>query len=341
MKKTMITLLATTFVLTLSACGTTSETSSTADSSAVLDSLYPLTISNFTRAEGGAEWTEKDQVFEQAPERVLANTRPAAELLLHLGLKDQIAGVGAVFGMEDPEVATEFDELNHLSEDYISKETALSVDPDLIFGRGGLFDNAEWGNGTVDSINEMGILTYVQETSTQDATFDSVYQDIDNLGRIFDVQEAADTFKADLQEREQHLRDRVEEVGQEQSFVMLFMTDPSEVSIYPAYGESFFNSIMDMVGLDNVLRDVQGDVSIETLIETDPDVLIVPDWTTTTEGADKYEMVDVILENEKLSSMKAIKNKQVYSVDYNYMFGYGYQSLAGMELLVDEMYGAE
>jgi iron complex transport system substrate-binding protein len=31
----------------------------------------------------------------------------------------------------------------------------------------------------------------------------------------------------------------------------------------------------------------------------------------------------------------------VYSVDYNYMFGYGYQSLAGMELLIDEMYGEE
>lgn len=337
MKKTL-TLFAVAFIFTLSGCGNTDDTTNSTRST---DSNYPLTIKNVTRTEGGAKWIEKDQVFEKVPERVLANTRPAAELLLHLGLKDKIAGVGAVFGMDDSDVKAEFDELNHLSKDYINKETALSVDPDLIFGRGGLFDNAEWGNGTVDSINEMGIPTYVQETSTQNATFESVYNDIDNLGKIFDVEPAAKSFKEDLKEREQNLKDRVKEVNNEQRFVMLFMTDPSEVSIYPAYGESFFNSMFDMTGLDNVLRDVQGDVSLETLIETDPDVLIVPDWTTTTAGAKKNDMIDAVLSNEKLSSMKAVKNKQVYSVDYNYMFGYGYQSLAGMELLIDEMYGTK
>lgn len=337
MKKT-ITFLATAFLFTLSGCGNTNNTTDNTNST---DSKYPVTIKNVTKAEGGTEWTEKKQTFDKAPERVLANTRPAAELLLHLGLKDKIAGVGAVFGMDDPDVKAEFDELNHLSDGYINKETALSVDPDLIFGRGGLFDNAEWGNGTVDSINEMGIPTYVQETSTQNATFESVYNDIDNLGKIFDVKPAADSFKADLKEREQHLKDRVKEVGKEQDFVILFMTDPNEVSIYPAYGESFFNSMFDMIGLNNVLRDEKGDVALETLIETDPDVLIVPDWTTTTAGTKKNDMVDAVLNNEKLSSMKAIKNKQVYSVDYNYMFGYGYQSLAGMELLIDEMYGKE
>ena len=35
--------------------------------------------------------------------------------------------------------------------------------------------------------------------------------------------------------------------------------------------------------------------------------------------------------------MKAIKNKQIYAVDYNYLFGYGYQSLTGLEQLVDQM----
>jgi len=68
-----------------------------------------------------------------------------------LGLKDQIAGVGATFGAADKEVAADYAELNDLGSDYISKETALSVDPDLIFGRGGLFDNQDWGVGTVDS----------------------------------------------------------------------------------------------------------------------------------------------------------------------------------------------
>ena len=339
MKKTLGFLVAATaLVFALGGCGNQkADTQSTQASG----SHYPLTIQNYTKAEGATEWKEKDQVFDKAPERILANTRPAAEFLLHLGLKDKIVGVGAVFGMDDPEVKADFDKLNHLSDDYIGKELALSVNPDLIFGRGGLFDNAEWGTGTVDSINEMGISTYVQATSTQDATFQSVYEDIDNIGQIFDVQPAADKFKQELQTREQHLKDRVKEQGKKQTFALMFMTDPNELSVYPAYGESFFNSIFDMIGMDNVLRDMQGDVSVETLIDTDPDVLIVPDWTTTTPGTKKNDMVDAIMKNEKLSSMKAVKNKQVYSVDYNYMFGYGYQALTGMELLMDEMYGEE
>ena len=49
------------------------------------------------------------------------------------------------------------------------------------------------------------------------------------------------------------------------------------------------------------------------------------------------EVIDALLKNPKLQSMKAIKNKQIYAVDYNYLFGYGYQSLTGLEQLVDQM----
>lgn len=334
MKKTMFSIITTIFLLTLAGCNNTNDQTSSRHST---DSLYPLTITNYSKAEGGVEWVEKNQTFEKAPERILANTRPAAEFLLHLGLKDKIVGVGAVFGIDDPEVKTKFDELNHLSDSYISKETALSVDPDFVFGRGGLFENAEWGTGTVDSLNEMGILTYVQETSTQKATFESVYQDIDHIGSIFNVEVVANAFKTKLQSREKKLKERAKEMSQDQSFVLLFMTDPNEISIYPANGESFFNSMFATIGLENIFQEIQGEVSLETLIQADPDVLIVPDWTTTTAGTSKNDMVEAILKNEKLSSMQAIQNKQVYSVDYNYMFGYGYQALTGMELLMDEM----
>lgn len=319
---------------TLSACG--SENSSTQASSSAAESTYPLTISNYTKAEGGSEWTAKDQTFAAAPKKVLANTQPAAELLLHLGLKDRIAGVGATFGVADESVAAEYAELNDLGSDYISKETALSVDPDMIFGRGGLFDNQDWGVGTVDSLNEMGIPTYVQETSVTGATFDSVYKDIENLGKIFDVPDAAAAFEQELKERQAALEEKVAD-KEVQTFAHLFMSDPIEVSVYAAQDESFFNSNFEMIKLDNVFKDYSGEVSVETLIETDPDVLIVGDWSTIEGSVSGEEIIKGLYDNEKLSSMKAIKNKQVYALDYNYLFGYGYQALTGLEQLVDEM----
>ncbi|MGX7202449.1 ABC transporter [Enterococcus plantarum] len=299
---------------------------------------YPVTVQNFTKAEGAESWKKKEQTFDKAPEKVLANTQPAAELLLHLGLKDKIVGVGAVFGEPDKAVEKEFNELNHLSTDYIGKEMALSVDPDLIYGRGGLFDNQDWGVGTVDTLNEMGIKTFVLNSSVTGGTFNSVYDDIDNLGKVFNVTDKAGTFKAELKERQANVEKKLTKIKEDQTFAYLHTTDPAELYVYPANNETFFNDIFKMVKLDNVFRDEKGEVSIEKLIETDPDVLIVADWSTLKEGISGDKMINEVLKNPKLSSMKAIKNKKVYAMDYNYMFGYGYQSLDGIEKLADQMY---
>ncbi|MGX7420262.1 ABC transporter substrate-binding protein [Carnobacterium gallinarum] len=336
MKKIIGSVFAVIVLIFLTACGGNETQQETKDTTA---SNYPVTIGNYSKAEGATEWQKKEQTFKKMPERVLVNTRPAAELMLRLGLDKQIAGVGATFGIADELVAKQFDQLNHLGDSYISKEVALSVDPDMIYGRGSLFENEEWGNGTVDSINEMGIPTYVVETSIPGATFNSVYKDIENLGQIFNVPDEAEKFTKELKERQAKLNKKVADIKKEQTFAYLHMNEPTEVLVYSAYGESFFNDAFATIKLNNAFKDIKGDVSIETLIETDPDVLIVPDWSTYKDGVKKEDMIRAILENKKLASMKAIKNKQVYAVDYNYMFGYGYQSLTGMELLATELYG--
>lgn len=332
MKKTVIISLL--GVLFLTGCGQTNQKTTEKVEG------YPVTVQNFSKAEGAESWQKKEQTFEKAPEKILANTQPAAELLLHLGLKDKIVGVGAVFGAPDQAVEKEFNQLNHLSTDYIGKEMALSVDPDLIYGRGGLFDNQDWGVGTVDTLNDMGIKTFVLNSSVTGGTFDSIYEDIDNLGKVFSVTDKANAFKSELKERQATLDKKLTKVKNKQTFAYLHTTDPEELYVYPANNETFFNDIFKMVKLDNVFKDEKGEVSVEKLIETDPDVLIVADWGTMKDGITGETMIDAVLTNQKLSSMKAVKNKQVYAVDYNYMFGYGYQSLEGIEKLADEMYPA-
>lgn len=179
----------------LTACGNTAK-NTTEESKAT--EHYPLTVANYSKAEGGSTWEKKDQVFDKAPERIMANTRPAAELLLHLGLGDKIVGVGANFGAVDKAVENEYLKLNILSNEYVGKEVTLGTNPDLVFGRGGLFDNAEWGVGTVDSLNELGVKTYVLESSVTGGTYDSIYNDIKNIGEIFNVQDKAASFIKEL-----------------------------------------------------------------------------------------------------------------------------------------------
>ncbi|OAH57105.1 ABC transporter [Domibacillus aminovorans] len=331
MKKKLLLSIGLAALLTLTACGGSSK--STSEESETKEH-YPLTIQNYTKAEGGTTWEKKDQVFDKAPERIMANTRPAAELLLHLGLGDKIVGVGANFGAPDQSVEEEYSKLNILSDEYVGKEVTLGTNPDLVFGRGGLFDNADWGVGTVDTLNDMDIKTYVLESSVTGGTYDSIYKDIENIGEIFSAQDKADSFIKELKDRKAAVTSKLESIKEHKTFAYLHTNDPKELYVYPAHDETFFNDAFNMVKLDNLFKDETGEVSIETLIETDPDVLILPDWDDT----DFEKLKEEIYANPKLSSMKAIKNKQIYIVDYNYMFGYGYNTIDGMELLAKEMY---
>lgn len=318
-------------ILILTACGGT--TKSTLKESETQDH-YPLTFQNFTKAEGGTTWDKKDQVFDKAPERIMVNTRPAAELLLHLGLGDKIVGVGANFGEPDKSVEEEYSKLNILSDEYVGKEVTLGTNPDLVLGRGGLFDNADWGVGTVDTLNDMNIKTYVLESSVTGGTYASIYKDIENIGEIFSVQDKADSFIKELKDRQTAITSNLESIKDHKTFAYLHTNDPKELFVYPAHDETFFNDAFKMIKLDNIFEGELGDVSVETLIESDPDVLIIPNW----DGSDLEKVREAIYANPKLSSMKAIKNKQIYIVDYNYLFGYGYNTIDGMELLAKEMY---
>ncbi|MCJ7842134.1 ABC transporter substrate-binding protein [Lederbergia sp. NSJ-179] len=339
MKKNRLLVLVIIAMLSLTACGNESKSDTSETKTTKANQHYPLTIENYTIAEGGGTAEKKEQVFAKAPERIVANTRPAAELLLHLGLGDRIVGVGGNFGAPDKSVEKEYSKLHILSDDYIGKEVALGENPDLVYGRGGLFDNADWGVGTVDTLNDMGINTYVLESSVTGATYDSIYKDIENLGEIFQVQDKAKSFIKELKDKEEAIRSNLDSIKEEKTFAYLHMSDPNEVGAWAANGENFFNDAMNMVKLDNAFKNEKGDgqISIERLVDTDPDVLIIPDWSTTG-GVDAKTLKEALYKNPKLSSMKAIKNKQIYAVDYNYMFGYGYNTIDGMEKLAKEMY---
>lgn len=333
MKKTRLLGTALTVALSLAGCASSNNTpSGTSETQA----YYPVTIQNYARTDEGASWEKKDQVFDRAPERIMANTRPAAELLLHLGLGDKIVGVGANFGVPDPSVEEQYAELNFLSDEYVGKEVTLGTNPDLVFGRGGLFADAEWGVGTVDALNNMKVHTYVLESSIAGGTYESIYMDIENIGKIFNVQQAADRFAKELKDKQAAISSKLESIQDHKTFAYLHTNDPNELSVYPASEESFFNDAFGMIKLDNVFANEQGDISVETLIAVDPDILILPKWDET----DLEKVRDEIYANPKLSSMKAIKNKQIFIVDYNYLFGYSYNTIDGMEQLAKEIYPA-
>lgn len=327
MKKLIVSLVISSLVLV--GCG--------ANQSEKANDKEGVTVTNYWNNAGSTDFEEKQMTYKAVPKKVFVNTKPAAELLLHLGLKDNITGVGADFGRGDVEVEKEYKTLTKVSTDYVGKELAISTEPDLIFGRGTLFTEDEWGNGSVETLASMKIPTLILESSIQGGTIKSIYSDIEKLGKVFQVEDKASELSEKLQAKENRIK---KTIGSRDSatFAYLHMSTKDEVMVYSAAKETFFQSVFELLNMTNSFKDEKGNVSVEALIKADPDYLIVPDWSDGKgNGVTAEELIEGIKADKRLSGMKAVKENKMYGLDYNAMFGYGYQSFDGIEALAKEM----
>ncbi len=291
---------------------------------------YPVTVSNYTMTNGA--WTAKEQTFSQAPQKVVANTQGAAELLIRLGLTDKIVGVAAVYGHVPEDIADEFSKIPVLAEGYVGKEITIGASPELVVGRGDLFQDADWGVGTVDSLNELGVKTYVQGTSVAGASLNNLYQDITELGEIFNVQANAAAYIQQLKTREAALAARAS--AETINYASIFDNGDGTVGIYNGNTDTFIESAVSLINMHNMLIDETGTISLEQLVELNPEALVISKYAG---GIDPEQTIAMLLANEQVQSINAIKNKKIFVIDFNNFWGYGDSIFTGVEALADDL----
>lgn len=294
--------------------------------------VYPLTIENYTNNGEGTPWQAKKQTFNKAPSRVVANTQGAGELMVKLGLADKVVGVAALYGAGDPAVAEEFKKLPVISEKYASKELVVGASPDMVMGRADLFADADWGAGTVSGLNELGIKTFLQHTSVKGATLDSLYKDIEELGKIFNVQSRAADYTAELKKRAEALK--AKSAGISKTFAYVSDGGNGAIAVYSGNIDTYAGDVLRLVGLNNSYADVTGNISKEQLIATNPDVLLISKYTG---GIDPEVSKKAFYADSTLQNIKAIQNKAIYVIDFNQFWGYSYSILDGAEKLAADM----
>ncbi|RSK29152.1 hypothetical protein EJF36_20950 [Bacillus sp. HMF5848] len=292
---------------------------------------YPLTIDNYLTTDGFTYETHT-QTFEASPEKIVANTQGMAEILVHLGLTDKIVGVAALYGETDAEITEEFNKIPVITEGYASKELVVGQDPDIIMGRAGLFQDAEWGVGTISSLNDLGIKTFVQHTSLTGGTLDSLYKDIEDIGLIFNVQDSADVYINKLKEQQAAL----EEKASEKPLTYAYVYNAGDGKIAPDAGGAytFIADTLEKLNLTNALADIEGTVSVEQLVEKNPDIFLLSNYAG---GPDPETTMESFYNDEALQSINAIKNKAIIVIDFNQFFGYGPNILDGAGKLADDI----
>lgn len=336
MKKYVALLISAIMSLSIVGCSSTTGTDSNKDTGSTASNGYPVTVQTYSIINDGATWESIDATFEAEPERVVCNNQGSAELMIRLGLQDKIVGVAAVFGDPAEDVAEEFNKLEIISPSYASKELVLGANPDCIIGRGDLFIDGDYGVGTVAELNAAGISTYITHVGEDKASYESFLADIENLGKIFNVQDRA----AELIKEYEALIDSIKTdsrwAEKELTMAEIAVVEDGIPTLSSPATEYIQNEAFEMIGLNNAFKDYTGsEISVETMIEANPDVLILFDYEG---GPDMATMISELYANPSLQEVTAIKNKQVYALDFNEIYGGSGEIYNAMKELAEEIY---
>ena len=150
---------------------------------------YPLTITTYDY-----DGNEIETTYEKAPEKVLAVYQGSIETMLALGLEDRLVATAGLDNEVPDELKDAFSKTNYLDEFTPSLETVTMLEPDMILSWSSLFSDKNLGNVT-DWIDK-GCNTYYNTNTRPDGdrTLENEFTDILNIGKIFDVQDKAETI---------------------------------------------------------------------------------------------------------------------------------------------------
>ncbi|MCZ2804049.1 ABC transporter substrate-binding protein [Modestobacter sp. VKM Ac-2983] len=299
--------------LTLAACGA-SEAVPEAEVASGGESAtdYPLVVDN----------CGESMTFEAAPQRVVSLDQGSTEILLALGLEDRVVGTASWTDPVLPELAEANASVPRLADNAPSYEVLLGADPDFVtasFARhyrtGGVVERERLAETGVDAYLspadcEGELLINGGGTRTRPLEIDSVYQEIRELAEIFDVSSRGDELIADLQERADAATDRIEASDRTIAFWFADTKSP-----YVAGGLGGANLLATTVGAENVFADLDDDwtaVGWETVVERDPDVLVLGDLQRDRFPGDRLADKEEFLASDPLTSTMQAVQEQDY-----------------------------
>jgi iron complex transport system substrate-binding protein len=271
---------------------------------------YPLVVDNC-----GQELT-----VESAPQRVVSLDQGSTEILLSLGLGDRVVGTASWTDPVLPQLAEANESVPRLADNAPSYEAVLGADPDLVtasfgrhFAQGGVAERArftETGIGSYLSPTdcEDGVSINGGSTRTRPLEIEPLYQEIRELAAIFDVPSRGEQLVAQLQERADAATARIE-----QSDVSMAFWFADTKSPYVAGGRGSANLLATTVGARNAFADLEEDwpaVGWETVVERDPDVLVLGDLLRDRFPGDRLEDKKAFLASDPLTStLQAVRDE--------------------------------
>ncbi|WP_158588820.1 ABC transporter substrate-binding protein [Butyrivibrio sp. XB500-5] len=233
------------------------------------EEYQPVTITNM----------DNELVFEKAPEKIVVLSYDTAEILAALGLEDKVIGLAEADSSIDDVLPKYRDSVSKmpviggLSNGVPSLEAVLAMGPDFVYGASYSF--MEQNAGKAQDYLDSGINVYGSTGTYSDIpTLEDTYLDIENLGKIFGVEDKASELINDLKNRV----DAINSTEKSDKPLTVFVYDSEEDAPYTAGGSSLENKIIELAGGENIYKDLDSDfksVAWEDVISKNPDVILI------------------------------------------------------------------
>lgn len=254
--------------------------------------------------------------YAKPPERVIVTYPGATELMIDLGLENRIVGTVAPYGEEPARYAAKYAALPVLTNAYVpSREQVFAAQPDLIMGWSHHFTPAALGD--VRQWYERNIGVYIVPATIRKSapTVESaVYPFIDDMGRLFQVQDRASAYKEQLQERVQAVEQRVQERKYKPNVIILQAHGHSTYSLYgPVY---LVDDIVKKAGGHNLTNRQISIVGPERVLAFDPDVIVYVTVSRGDRTLTDEEARAELLSDPNLRNMRAVRENRIVTVPF-------------------------
>lgn len=290
--------------LILTACTGAPEDDTAATTSA--DDHFPVTV----------ESCGNETTLTTAPENVVTMNQGATEVVLALGLADQLAGTAYLDDTIPDKWASDYEAVPVLSDEYPSKEDLLAAEPDFVYASYASAFDAKVA-GTHSELEEAGIGSYLSPFACDDSdlrpdpSFDAVWSEVEAVADALGAPEAAEQLRSD----QQHTLDQLADDAVGDGLTALWY-DSGTKTPYVGAGGGGPQLILDAVGATNIFADLDdgwADGNWEDVLAADPDVIVLADasWDA---ASDKRTYLE---NDEVLGRLTAVQEERFITIPFS------------------------
>ena len=291
---------------------------------------YPLTIKTLTsKAE------EEEQIFKKPPQRIVGVWQNSMEIPMALGVGDRLI---AAIGLPNdktlrPEYRELYGKIAYRSLEHLDVETMLMLEPDLIIGWSSTF--AAKVLRSTDFWHSRGVNTYIARNASpvnKNRTLENELLDILDLGKILDRQQEAEKIVADTKREIELAKIEAAKFDKKRRALIIEFLGKNIM----AYGEKTLAGNMVQLLNGDLLAAKERNLSLEQIIEYDPDVLFV--IVIESQYGNEDMILKRIYDNKALRGLKCVQNKKIIPLPFYCVYTSGVRSYDGIKLISRSLY---